>query len=62
MRRFVDVRALIFYAMALMSVVLLIPCPDEFHHVGITLSLAYVVLGTFSWLDAIVRSGSRRKR
>lgn len=62
MKRYIDIRALIFYVMALICLVLLIPCPEKFHNVGITLVVVYVVLGTFSWLDAIVRSrsGSRR--
>ena len=62
MKRFIDIRALIFYVMALVCLVLLIPCPEKFHNVGITLVVTYLVLGTFSWLDAIVRAGSGRKK
>lgn len=61
MKRFIDIRAFIFYVMALVSLVLLVPCPEKFHFVGISLAVVYSVLGTFSWLDAIVRAGSGRK-
>jgi hypothetical protein len=62
MKRYIDTRALIFYVMALVCLLLLGPCPNEFHHVGITLVVAYAVLGTFSWLDAIVRAGSGKRK
>ena len=58
----IDRRALIFYVMAVICLILLIPCPEKFHNVGVTLTVAYVVLGTFSWLDAIVRARSGRRR
>ena len=58
----VDRRALIFYVFAVISLLLMIPCPPNFHYVGIIVAVAYFVLGTFSWLDAVVRarSGSRK--
>lgn len=60
MRRF-DRRALIFWSFSLVCLLLLIPCPDEFHNVGITLTVVYAVLGTASWLDSVSR-GRRRGR
>lgn len=58
---FEDRRAVIFYVFAVMSLVLVIPCPTKFHFVGYTLTVVYVVLGTASWLDSRgrARSGSR---
>lgn len=63
MRFPVDRRAMFFYVFALLVLVMLIPCPEEFHYVGIVTAVTYLVLGTFSWLDAIARarSGHRRK-
>lgn len=59
----VDRRAVVFYVFALVSLLLLIPCPAHFHYVGVIVAVAYVVLGTFSWLDALMRSRSgNRKR
>ena len=58
---FIDRRALIFYAFGLVALVLLIPCPADFHYVGEIIAIAYFVLGTFSWfkcglnpVDAII--------
>ena len=62
MKRYIDIRALIFYVMAAVCLVLLIPCPPKFHNVGITLTVVYLVLGTFSWLDAIARARSGKKK
>ncbi|MFM8530815.1 MAG: hypothetical protein ACKOD2_14305 [Ilumatobacteraceae bacterium] len=62
MRINVDRRALVFYVFAAVVLVMLVPCPEEFHYVGVITAVTYVVLGTFSWLDSIARarSGSRR--
>lgn len=57
MKKF-DRRALIFWTFSVVCLVLLIPCPDDFHNVGITLTVVYAVLGTASWLDSV----SRRRR
>lgn len=58
----IDRRALIFYVFAAVSLALEPLCPAEFRYVGIILAVTYVVLGTFSWLDAIVRAGSRKRK
>ena len=58
----IDRRALIFYFFAVVALVLMIPCPTNFHYVGIITAIAYVVLGTFSWLDAVARSRSGGRR
>lgn len=57
MRKF-DRRALIFWVFSLVCLVLLIPCPEDFHNVGITLTVVYALLGTASWAD----SASRQRR
>lgn len=62
MKRFVDVRALIFWVMALVCLVMLIPCPEKFQNVGVTLVVVYTVLGAFSWLDALARARSGKRR
>ena len=57
MKKF-DRRAIIFWTFSVLCLVLLIPCPDEFHNVGVTLTVVYALLGTGSWLDSV----SRRRR
>jgi hypothetical protein len=47
-----DRRALIFFMISALSLILLIPCPPDFRYVGITLSVVYGVLGFGSYLDA----------
>lgn len=51
LRKF-DRRALIFFLISALSLVLLIPCPPDFRYVGITLASVYFVLGLGSLLDA----------
>ena len=59
---FIDRRALIFYAFGVVALVLLIPCPADFHYVGEIIAIAYFVLGTFSWLDATFRARSGKRK
>lgn len=47
-----DRRALIFFMFSLCALVLIIPCPEKFRYVGITLAVVYGVLGLGSLLDA----------
>jgi hypothetical protein len=56
-----DRRAVIFCFFALLSLLLVIPCPTRFHYVGFTLTITYIALGTASWLDSRLRTrpGSR---
>ncbi len=59
---FIDRRALIFYVFGIVALVMLIPCPTDFHYVGEIIATTYFVLGTFSWLDAIFRARSGKKK
>jgi hypothetical protein len=47
-----DRRALIFFMISALALILLIPCPPDFRFVGITLAVVYGVLGLGSLLDA----------
>ena len=51
LRKF-DRRALIFFMISALSLILLISCPPDFRYVGITLAVVYGVLGLGSLLDA----------
>ena len=55
-----DRRALIFFTISALALILLIPCPPDFRYVGITLAVVYALLGLCSLLDA--RAAKRSKR
>ena len=55
-----DRRALIFFMISALALILLIPCPPDFRYVGITLAVVYALLGLGSLLDA--RAAKRSKR
>lgn len=55
-----DRRALIFFTISALALILLIPCPPDFRYVGITLAVVYALLGLGSLLDA--RAAKRSKR
>lgn len=55
MNTWVDRRAIIFFCFAVVSFVLVWPCPEHFRWVGIVIGISYVVLGAMSWLDHLSR-------
>lgn len=55
MNTWVDRRAIVFFVFAAVCGLLVWPCPDQFRWVGITICVAYLVLGVLSWADHLAR-------
>lgn len=53
MNTWVDRRALIFYTFAIVCFALTPLAPSKYSYVGWILGIAYVVLGSLSWLDRL---------
>lgn len=56
-----DRRALIFFIFSLIALLLLVPCPEKFRYVGITLAVVYFLLGLGSYFDALGRKRSKKR-
>lgn len=52
----IDRRGVIFLCFAVVTAALLPLCPDKYDWVGITVTVAYIVLGLASWLDHFSRA------
>ena len=56
-----DRRALIFFMISALALILLIPCPPDFRYVGVILAIVYAVLGLASFFDALGLKRSRKR-
>jgi hypothetical protein len=62
MRTWVDRRAVVFLCFALVCLILVWPCPEQFRWVGVVMTIGYVVLALLSWADHLGRWKSYDKR
>lgn len=61
MKRKIDRRAVIFFVFAAIAALLLVPCPEKFRGLGITLAIVYLLLGLGSLFDARNRRRPRKR-